>query len=300
MNKIKLFTHNDLDGISCGIIGKLTYDDIDIEYCNYNDINEKIKSYLDEPGEMDFVYITDISVNEEVAEIINETNKKAESNYFQLLDHHKTAEWLNKYDWATVIDIDNNKKQSGTNLFYEYLISNEGLKQTIQIEEFVELARQYDTWEWKKYDIQKAKDLNDILHMIGDFDFIFEYYHNLKDCKDHFQLSEMHLKLLHYKRLEIDRYIESKLDKVKIFNDENKNKVAFVVADNNISELGSKICEATDCDYCCIYTGFNMSMRSIGEFDVSIIAKKYGGGGHKNASGMPTQKFYIDRYIDKI
>jgi nanoRNase/pAp phosphatase (c-di-AMP/oligoRNAs hydrolase) len=28
------------------------------------------------------------------------------------------------------------------------------------------------------------------------------------------------------------------------------------------------------------------SLRSVGEFDVSLIAKKFGGGGHKNASGF--------------
>jgi nanoRNase/pAp phosphatase (c-di-AMP/oligoRNAs hydrolase) len=28
------------------------------------------------------------------------------------------------------------------------------------------------------------------------------------------------------------------------------------------------------------------SLRSIGDFDVSEIAKQYGGGGHKNASGF--------------
>ena len=29
--KIKLFTHTDLDGIGCAILGKLTFNDIDIE-----------------------------------------------------------------------------------------------------------------------------------------------------------------------------------------------------------------------------------------------------------------------------
>jgi nanoRNase/pAp phosphatase (c-di-AMP/oligoRNAs hydrolase) len=31
---------------------------------------------------------------------------------------------------------------------------------------------------------------------------------------------------------------------------------------------------------------FVYSLRSIGNFDVSAFAKKYGGGGHKNASGF--------------
>lgn len=34
-----------------------------------------------------------------------------------------------------------------------------------------------------------------------------------------------------------------------------------------------------------------MSLRSIGDTDVSVIAQKYGGGGHKNASGMAVDSF---------
>jgi phosphoesterase RecJ-like protein len=30
---------------------------------------------------------------------------------------------------------------------------------------------------------------------------------------------------------------------------------------------------------------FNISLRSLGQIDVSVIARKFGGGGHKNASG---------------
>lgn len=31
---------------------------------------------------------------------------------------------------------------------------------------------------------------------------------------------------------------------------------------------------------------FQVSLRSVGDFDVSTIAKQYGGGGHKNAAGF--------------
>jgi len=34
-------------------------------------------------------------------------------------------------------------------------------------------------------------------------------------------------------------------------------------------------------------------LRSIGDFDVSEIAKKYGGGGHRNAAGFETGKDWL-------
>lgn len=34
------------------------------------------------------------------------------------------------------------------------------------------------------------------------------------------------------------------------------------------------------------HMGRNFSLRSIGDFDVSAVAKLYGGGGHRNAAGF--------------
>ena len=39
---IKLFTHTDLDGVGCAILAKLAFgEEVDISYCNYDDINER-------------------------------------------------------------------------------------------------------------------------------------------------------------------------------------------------------------------------------------------------------------------
>jgi oligoribonuclease NrnB/cAMP/cGMP phosphodiesterase (DHH superfamily) len=47
-NKIKLFTHTDLDGVSCVVLAKLAFcsDNVDYEMCDYNNINEKIKDFI--------------------------------------------------------------------------------------------------------------------------------------------------------------------------------------------------------------------------------------------------------------
>jgi oligoribonuclease NrnB/cAMP/cGMP phosphodiesterase (DHH superfamily) len=301
MNRmIKVFTHTDLDGISCAILAKMVYKDlVDIEFVNYNDVDQKILNYIEE-NEKDrkfrFCYITDISVNETTAKKINEENEMSINYYgdmcFQLIDHHKTADYLNKYSWAEVESEREEdgkiKLMSGTNLLYENLLYHKLISESYALNEFTNLVRMYDTWEWKTYGGtvvgQMAKDLNDILYIIGRDDFINSYVEQIVSLGEmfSFKLIELHTALLKYKRQEIDFYINKKLEQVKVID-----RVAFVVADSNISELGNKICETVDCDYCAIYTGFNMSLRSIGDFDVSEIAKKHGGGGHKNAAGMP-------------
>ena len=116
--KIKLFTHTDLDGAGCAILGVLAYgrENINIEYCDYNNVDDKIKNYIlsDEYQDYSQTFITDISVNEEIAKMIN--NIKLTTTEFILIDHHQTAKWLSdKYVWAIV----ETKTDNDTFSFYQ-------------------------------------------------------------------------------------------------------------------------------------------------------------------------------------
>jgi len=68
--------------------------------------------------------------------------------------------------------------------------------------------------------------------------------------------------------------------------------VPVVNVSDNISEVGNHLCEkfpeaAFSVSYCDRADGKrSYSLRSIGEFDVSAIAKQFGGGGHRNAAGF--------------
>jgi len=62
------------------------------------------------------------------------------------------------------------------------------------------------------------------------------------------------------------------------------------------SELGNRLAKESD-TYAVIYSydgyreEWQFSLRSVGDYDVTPIAKHYGGGGHKNASGFATKTF---------
>ncbi|WP_252241567.1 hypothetical protein [Clostridium sp. ZBS18] len=75
INKIKLFSHTDLDGYGCNIVAKYTIGkgiNLECENLNYDNVNERVKEFFNskECEEYSVVYITDISVNNEVAELI--------------------------------------------------------------------------------------------------------------------------------------------------------------------------------------------------------------------------------------
>lgn len=298
--KIKLFTHTDLDGIGCAVVGRIAFGDIlDVEYCDYDNVNEKVKAFLEsDNSEYKDVYITDISVNEEVAEMI----ERFISSKVLLLDHHDTAKWLNKYDWAFVNDyqdwINGREKSSGTNLFYCYLLQNTCFDGNDDLSDFVELVRQYDTWEWHtKYQNPQAKKLNDLLYIIGRERFTERF---IKNSFPGFDSNEW--LLLELEQEKIDKYIESKSKQV-IEREIYGKKVGVVFAERYSSQLGNVLATINPhLDLIAIVNpSYSVSYRTVKE-DVHLgeFAKVFGGGGHPKASGSPISDELKGQIIDII
>ena len=63
------------------------------------------------------------------------------------------------------------------------------------VEEFVELIRQYDTWEWEKNNLLKAKQLNDLFSLIALDDFEGKMIERLKSDES-FSFNEFEQQLL--------------------------------------------------------------------------------------------------------
>lgn len=71
-------------------------------------------------------------------------------------------------------------------------------------------------------------------------------------------------------------------------------EVPAVNCTSNISEVGNELCiKYPGAPFAATYFDGDVfrhwSLRSKGEFDVSVIAKAYGGGGHRNAAGFHTE-----------
>lgn len=313
--KIKLFTHTDLDGVGCAILGKLAFDNIDIEYCEYNNVNQKIEEFIAEEQYISYnkVYLTDISVNGQVAELINNLG---EDNVFTLIDHHPTALWLNKYCWAnieeeTILIYGYGEQQivektSGTYSFLIELLENDCIRPTQQelfiLKDFADTVRKYDTWLWKeKYNDDTPKKWNDLLYILGRDRFVDKVVKMLENNK--FELDNTDKLLLELEQNKIDKYIEQKnkeIIKIDILN----SKAGVIFGEQYHSEVGNKLSEMhPELDFIIIINlSKSVSYRTV-KSDINLgkdIASFYGGGGHPKAAGSELCQKIREEVIELI
>ncbi|MDM5335242.1 oligoribonuclease [Ureibacillus composti] len=283
----KLLSHNDLDGVGCGILAKLAFgQEVTVRYNSVSSLNREIEFFLENDDPDTFLFITDLSPNEVNEKRLQEHFK--EFSNVQLIDHHKTASHLNDFEWGTVlVEDEEGKLTSATSLFYQFLVANELLAPTEALSEFVELVRQYDTWEWEKNENQAAHSLNSLFYLVSIDEFEEKMIERLQ-ANDHFDFDEFEKKLLSMEEDKIERYIRRK--KREIVQAKVGEYIAGVVyAESYHSELGNELGkEHPHLDYIAILNmgGKRISLRTIHDHvDVSEIAGSYGGGGHQKASG---------------
>lgn len=291
----KLLSHNDLDGVGCGILAKLAFGaDVKVRYNSISSLNKEIEFFLENDSPDTFLFITDLSPDEENEKRLNKHYQDYKN--IQLIDHHKTALQLNNYEWGSVlVENEEGKLESATSLFYQFLVANELLQPTEAISEFVELVRQYDTWEWEKNENRQAHNLNSLFFLVSVDEFEETMLERLSSSES-FDFDEFEKKLLNMEEDKIERYIRRKKREI-VQTKIGGYYVGVVYAESYISELGNELSkEHPHLDYIAI---LNMGSKKISlrtthdHVDVSEIAATYGGGGHQKAAGCNlTDKAY--------
>ncbi|MBS4206557.1 oligoribonuclease [Bacillus sp. FJAT-50079] len=297
----KLLSHNDLDGVGCGILAKLAFGkEVKVRYQSVSSINREVEWFFEHEGKDVFLFITDLGVNEE-------NEKKLEQFYqaggkVQLLDHHKTSLHFSDYEWGHVaVEDSSGNLTSATSLFYEYLVHQHLMESSHAIDEFVELVRQYDTWEWEKNNNDQAHRLNALFYLMSIEEFEEKMIRRLQG-KDHFSFDEFEQKILDMEETKIERYIQRKKREI-VQTEVNGHFAGVVYAESYHSELGNELGkEYPHLDYIAILNmgGKRVGFRTIHDhIDVAEVAGQFGGGGHAKASGCTlTEEAYKQFVID--
>lgn len=239
-----------------------------------SNIDEFLKDILIK--QKDLIFLVDISVSYKLAESIN-------SNYIYLFDHHKSAISLNKFNWCK---IEINNKRAGCKMFYDWLIKQDFNYKInfFKYKKLIEIVDDYDRWIKNYSDSDVLATLHNIL---GQQSFINRF---IKDCDIVLTMQEQFcVNIENKKRKEfIKNKKKNTIVKTKRINNENI-RIGFVLANNHQSKLGHAICEDAELnvDMAIMVGNERISMRSNGNcsVDLSSIAKRNGGGGHKMAAG---------------
>lgn len=290
---IKLITHTDLDGISNVILLNLCHVKFEYELKEINELYDYFNDFITtDLSVYSDIYVTDLSLNEDIYKLINNSKYK---DKFKIFDHHKTHLFASLYP-NVYIDLN----ECGTSIFYNYLKNIYNINKS-SIEEYVEHVKNLDIWLWQEKNDLMAKNLDVLLSIYGKEEFIKEMTKRLRKNSE-FKLNNFEKKYLKLQQTKIDDYIQRKENElIKIKYD---NYVAgLLFASRHKSELGNTICvNHKEIDFIImINMEGGISLRAIKDnIDLSIIAAKINGGGHKLASGAPIPDLVKEELVKSI
>lgn len=295
--KVLLFTHkSDIDGMGNVVLAKLAFEEVDYVLCEISNLQNEIAKYYDNGNiyNYDKIFVTDLSLEEpSLSTVANDEQLK---DKFFVFDHHKSAleENLNKYPFTTIRISNEQGLCSGTSLFYEYLVTNGFIDGTIsRIEDFSELTRKYDTWEWKtKYNDEMPHELTLLFDSVGCEGYIKLMFEKLRNPNNRdFQFSELERMLIDNKISQVQEKLANYARKV-YYKEILGLKAGIVFIDyeyrNDLAEYFRQ--HNFDMDFAMLIAldyGV-ISYRSIkDEVNVSLIAEAMAGKGHDKAAGSP-------------
>ena len=281
-----MVSHSDLDGIGgvVLILGKYG-GNLNWYCCEYGNVNERVNEILEymneediDPADVEFI-IADISVDAMTAERLH--NYYMNGMSLKLYDHHVSAEALNVYPWATVIA---DYTHCGTTLVFEYEIAPNRPNDVVK--DFAYVVRDYDLWTHE--DPRSAK-LNRLLTVLGRDAMIDRLWKNPSP-----ELTDTEAHLVKLDEDKEDRYFQRVNRSMKTHVDGQGRKYGVVLCDQYTSNVGHRLLDDITLNYVVLLDilGNKVSLRS--KFvNVAEIAERFGGGGHKLASGFQVDFEYI-------
>lgn len=298
--KISLITDSDLDGTGACIVYKEYIEPIaqtsSIVQTGKRDMSELNWDYI---NDADIIIFTDIAPTLDTYNKLKGLNKD-----IWIFDHHVSSYDIlhnhvtNNYYFTT--------SKCGTKILFDSIREGQRIKRVIA--QFVELVNTYDTWDENSILWKEAKDLHNIksgyINYFKEYDseydknlvFIDRQLEKFVNSKQYyFSEYEKGLAVKGLQR-ERDNYEFAK-KKMSIRKDDSGNRYAYIEASSKISLICNTLLKefVDKIDYIIAHSTFEetkenkpngkVSLRSQGNFDVTIIAEKWKGGGHKNSSG---------------
>lgn len=215
------------------------------------------------------IYMIDFCYPAEVLKVLKEKNRR-----IIILDHHKSAA-------RDILEADEylfDVEHSGAVIAWKYFF---GEKKKIPL--LLRYVEDNDLWSFK---LKKSRETFAAISVLP-FDFkvwekVVSSFENNKSYRKKFVSYGENI--VHYQEVLISRFI-SRISLVRF-----EGYIVFALNSSFlVSELGNRLAlQKPPFSIIWAVSGnrVNVSLRSVGGFDVSVLAKKYGGGGHPQAAGF--------------
>lgn len=274
-------THNDLDGLGCAVLIKnFLPGNITTMYLGYSEVDSVIEEQM---MYYDQIIVTDVSPQYGSVEMM------AGEKDVLIIDHHKTSESLKDFPFT----IHDNSK-CATLLTYEYLIDN-GYKAE-EYEDFARCINDIDLWHLKRNDSLK---MGVLFNLYG----ISRMEERFLSCPYNGFTEEEEL-IITLEEERRDNYINKAKKYINTYKDKDGLTFSVLFAESYASELCNSIIMEGIADYVLQINPQTKkaSLRSHKDIDISGIAVRNGGGGHKNAAGFPltNETFDLDNILKRV
>ena len=201
--KVVIFTReNDIDGVSCATLAKLTYgDDCEVVFSSQEKINQDFIDFFDieerydddeeidsfditgnaKLKEYDKIFITDICIT---GELLRKFFRAANVNMkLRIVDHHEEAFKNGVCNYGLCNDIKRSDEYGpccSLGLFYAYLKKKQALKPSKALKEYVEMVRICDTNDTQKAN-QKTEHLRLLFNAIPVDEYAYRVFSKISD-----------------------------------------------------------------------------------------------------------------------
>jgi len=290
----------DLDGHSSGAIANFYFNQIKHESCTMHPYNYGQDLPLEEWDKEDNLFFLDVSVQpeEKMIEIMKEWK-------VSIIDHHQTTQSLKEYAKGSNLQVG----KAACELAWEFFFNT-------QIPEFISLLGRYDVWD--------NKDVYSWENRILPFQYGIKLY-KTNPCYDenYYMWHEKFMQYLYsHDRVELNAWVKDIIrdgkTALKYARSINEMGAAYLCHDVEFEGLRFlsantfiKNSQFFDGKYDPLihdgmlawtwngkYNEYSVSIYTTKDIDLSLIAKKHGGGGHKQAAGFSCKHIsFIDNKI---
>lgn len=309
--KVLVFHHSDLDGMGVKFIGIKVALSKGLPYetynCNYHTVNTLVfKNVRRQLKNIDTIIIGDISIDDEMAEILDEWKENYGFNLI-LRDHHATAEYLNKYSWAYVHEFD----EDGVPWCGTYLLAKEFPEIQKDWEVFIKTVDDWDTWKWTKNQNHYAKDLDSLFQTLGEEEFTKYMFSVLDKCPTYSEelFTDWADTMIQANNMMIEKIAKSCEKHMMTTTLDVKGysySCGIVFCNTQISEVAEFLLSRHDEIDILMLIGFprGISFRSKKNLEISLgdVAKYTtgAGGGHPQSAGAVISAKQISSFIYKF